>query len=1163
MASSRQTSSARKRTTTPQRSTAVKSTGANRTRTSSTSTRPRQTSGKRRKKKIKSVAFNEAALFAVLAVALILFLSNFGIAGKFGKFFAALQFGTFGLLAYLFPIALVFGTIIMLSKARNSGVLRVKFITGFVGALFFCAFMEMISGGYAKYEKFSEYYNFVAPVKKGGGIVGGAMCAFLTTAVGKVGAYIVIVMFIIITIVIISERSIIKGLTNGSKKVIKTAKYDIDEYREESEKKRAIRQEQKEIKEQQNKAKEQQRIKERQNEEREQRRRFDQKVSGVDLSIEIPRENRRTDILGSKTQEPANDVQGEAVPSSEVVAGADVRELFQSDKYSENIIEIEPQNAVNRSVSSVKSQRSRNNKNEEKEEIKNTNNSLYDGLFSRKQNEPEVTDYSAASRIIFESSVKPERAAKPFVETEPERVVKPSAISENIAKPTMSLENTAGVSALSESTVKPLVEDEPERVAKSSAIFESVSEISNEPERVIEPEQVSEISSEPESTVEPAVFSESASRISTEPERIEEPFAEVEPERVAEPFTISDSVSEISSEPKHIAEPSVIPERVSEISVEPEHTVDPYEQLQELPEDDSMEQWQRQEELAKKSALEDVRKEDAKKTPEDDDLIWYESEPSNLPAKEKNATSQSTVSKKNSEPEKTDEQVDAEISEELRQSEELNEEIKEKPYQFPPVELLHKGSSSNTTSPDELRETAMKLQRTLSNFGVRVTVADVSCGPAVTRYEIQPEQGVKVSKIVSLADDIKLNLAASDIRIEAPIPGKAAVGIEVPNKEISGVTLREIIESRQFAESESPIAFGVGKDIAGQVVVADIAKMPHVLIAGATGSGKSVCINTIIMSILYKAKPSEVKLIMVDPKVVELSIYNGIPHLMIPVVTDSKKAAGALNWAVAEMDDRYKKFAQAGVRDLKGYNAKVEKLKDVEMENKPVKLPQIVIIIDELADLMMIAKNEVEDAIVRLAQLARAAGIHLVIATQRPSVDVITGLIKANIPSRIAFAVSSGVDSRTILDMVGAEKLLGRGDMLFSPAGYPKPARVQGAFVSDDEVSDVVEFLKANCGDAGGYHDEIAQRINNPAFAESQAFGNDYDEYFADAGRYLIGKGKGSVSVLQRVYRIGFNRAARIMDQLEEAGVMGPEEGTKPRKVLMTMEEFEEFLKKL
>ena len=448
----------------------------------------------------------------------------------------------------------------------------------------------------------------------------------------------------------------------------------------------------------------------------------------------------------------------------------------------------------------------------------------------------------------------------------------------------------------------------------------------------------------------------------------------------------------------------------------------------------------------------------------------------------------------------------------------------------------------------------MKLQQTLANFGVKVTVTDVSCGPAVTRYEIQPEQGVKVSKIVSLADDIKLNLAAADIRIEAPIPGKAAVGIEVPNKENSGVMLGDLICSGEFKKHPSPIAFAAGKDIAGQIVMTDIAKMPHLLIAGATGSGKSVCINTIIMSILYRAKPDDVKLIMVDPKVVELSVYNGIPHLMIPVVTDPKKAAGALNWAVAEMTDRYQKFAAYGVRDLKGYNEKAEALPDAEGADKPVKLPQIVIIVDELADLMMVASNEVEDAIVRLAQLARAAGIHLIIATQRPSVNVITGLIKANVPSRIAFSVSSGVDSRTIIDMVGAEKLLGKGDMLFYPQGYQKPARVQGAFVSDEEVSAVVELLKE-------YNETVSGKLNNPAFEESQSFGGDRDQYFDEAGRFIIEKERASIGMLQRVYKIGFNRAARIMDQLCDAGVVGPEEGTKPRKVLMTLEEFEEYLR--
>ena len=491
------------------------------------------------------------------------------------------------------------------------------------------------------------------------------------------------------------------------------------------------------------------------------------------------------------------------------------------------------------------------------------------------------------------------------------------------------------------------------------------------------------------------------------------------------------------------------------------------------------------------------------------------------------------------------------------------EEKPKKAYKFPPLNLLTRGRASGGDSDAHLRETAMKLEQTLQNFNVNVTVTNVSCGPSVTRYELQPEQGVKVSKIVGLADDIKLNLAASDIRIEAPIPGKAAVGIEVPNKENTAVMLRDLLESTEFKTHPSKLAFAVGRDIAGKVVVADIAKMPHVLIAGATGSGKSVCINTLIMSILYKANPDEVKLIMIDPKVVELKVYNGIPHLLIPVVTDPKKAAGALNWAVAEMTRRYQLFAEYNVRDLKGYNAKVETIEDIEDEDKPQKLPQIVIVVDELADLMMVAPGEVEDAICRLAQLARACGIHLVVATQRPSVNVITGLIKANMPSRIAFAVSSGVDSRTIIDMNGAEKLLGKGDMLFYPAGYPKPARIQGSFVSDSEVQGVVDFL-VNQADGVTYNEEITKHINSAPAGNAPAFGgndaDDRDEYFIYAGKFVIESDKGSIGMLQRKFKIGFNRAARIMDQLCEAGVVGEEEGTKPRKVLMSMEEFEQYI---
>lgn len=482
-------------------------------------------------------------------------------------------------------------------------------------------------------------------------------------------------------------------------------------------------------------------------------------------------------------------------------------------------------------------------------------------------------------------------------------------------------------------------------------------------------------------------------------------------------------------------------------------------------------------------------------------------------------------------------------------------------YKTPPLDLLKRGKKTGGDSDSHLRATALKLEQTLQNFGVGVHVTNASCGPSVTRYELQPEQGVKVSKIVGLADDIKLNLAVADLRIEAPIPGKAAVGIEVPNEENTAVMLRDLLESKEFKSSSSPISFAVGKDIAGKVVVADIAKMPHLLVAGATGSGKSVCINTLIMSIIYKADPDSVKMILVDPKVVELSVYNGIPHLMIPVVTDPKKAAGALNWAVAEMDKRYKLFAEYNVRDLKGFNLKVES-GETGAEIKK-KLPQIIIIIDELADLMMVAPGEVEGAICRLAQLARAAGLHLILATQRPSVNVITGLIKANMPSRIAFSVSSGVDSRTIIDMNGAEKLLGKGDMLFYPSGYPKPVRVQGSFVSDREVQDVVDFL-VNNNSVADYSNELEEHINANIPSSGSSIPSegtdDRDTYFVEAGRLIIDKEKASIGMLQRMFKIGFNRAARIMDQLSEAGVVGPEEGTKPRKVLMTKEEFENYI---
>ena len=484
------------------------------------------------------------------------------------------------------------------------------------------------------------------------------------------------------------------------------------------------------------------------------------------------------------------------------------------------------------------------------------------------------------------------------------------------------------------------------------------------------------------------------------------------------------------------------------------------------------------------------------------------------------------------------------------------------PYQFPPINLLSlptKQESSGASDKD-LRETAMRLKDTLQSFNVEVEMGAVTCGPTVTRYEVLPAQGVRVNKITNLADDLKLSLAAPSIRIEAPIPGKSAVGIEVPNEKPSSVHFRELLEGEAFEKAKSPVAFAVGKDIGGKVIVTDIAKMPHLLIAGATGSGKSVCINTLIMSILYKSDPNEVKLIMIDPKVVELSCYNGIPHLYCPVVTDPKEAAASLNWAVREMMDRYNKFKELGVRNIAGYNEKIKSVENAEAAGY-THMPLLVIIVDEFADLMMVASKEVEDAVCRLAQLARAAGIHLILATQRPSVNVITGVIKANIPSRIAFSVSSAIDSRTILDKGGAEKLLGKGDMLFFPSGYSEPVRLQGAFVSDKEVSDVVAFL-CNNNETPVYNDKVTEIVDIPAGADSTSEDkkSDVDEYFEDAGRFVIDSGRAAAGQLQRKFSIGFNRAGRIIDQLNKAGVVGPAVGTKPRQVLMTMEQFEVYL---
>ena len=815
---------------------------------------------------------DEIILWGVLAISILLFISNFGIGGNIGNVVSSIFFGIFGLLAYIFPVFLVIATFFFASN-RGNRVATIKLVAMVIFVCFICMFIELLLNGAAAPGPLAVY-EYCYANKIGGGIIGGFLAWLIAPNFGLIGAYVINVVVLIICLVLITERSALRGVQKGGQKVYETAKVTNERHREMVE---ARREEQK-------------------------LRRIDKKVEGVAIDTRI-------------------------LPLNEKPASDEISELHIETHME--LPEIKEENRVS--------------------------------LKAGTPIEPEVQT-SELERILADSmrSMTPAQAA-------PVREVH----------------------------------------AYSATVTEPV-----------------------EAT--PVMAEESA--------------------------------------------PTRRKTRQSEAEIQ--------------------------------SGISDIEKE-------------IETKP---------------------------------------------EEVKK--HVFPPVSLLKQIAAKQGDSRQHLQDTAAKLQQTLKNFGVNVTITNVSCGPAVTRYELQPEMGVKVSKIVNLADDIKLNLAASDIRIEAPIPGKAAVGIEVPNKENVMVSFRELIESQEFKTNESKLAFCVGRDIGGKVVVTDIAKMPHLLIAGATGSGKSVCINTIIMSILYKADPKDVKLIMIDPKVVELSVYNGIPHLMIPVVTDPKKAAGALHWAVAEMTDRYNKFAEAGVRDLKGYNAKVESLKDVLGEDKPQKLPQIVIIVDELADLMMVASNDVEEAICRLAQLARACGIHLIIATQRPSVNVITGLIKANMPSRIAFAVTSGVDSRTILDMNGAEKLLGKGDMLFNPQGVPKPIRIQGAFVSDKEVLDVVSFLKEQNNGMVNYSAEIEAKMNSiengngtvaiDGRGDSTADGR--DAYFAEAARLIIDKEKGSIGMLQRYFKVGFNRAARIMDQLEEAGIVGPEEGTKPRRVLMSPEQFEQFV---
>ena len=1068
---------------------------------------------------------SEAAILGAFAVCVLLFLSNFHICGFLGNFFSQIMLGVFGCIGYLAPL-LLFAE--LLFYASNKGNIRAvyKMIAVEVLLIVLCGLAQLVfGGGYQEGQTILDIYESAGQSGLGGGVIGGILVMILHTAVGTIGAYVVLLVFMTISLVCITEKSFVSAVKKGSGKAYQYAKEDYSRRKEIHE--------------------------ERQAEKR--RLREEKRVEGVDLAAT---DLSRNPDFGGIAGGYMGVVDAEAVSESDDTKQEKTASCTYKDENAD--LKAETKNMQPDPADIFKGKITMGGR-----PLENTEASRED---KSAENRSEKNPADDVERVPFEEDSVPTGSHEDedvFISHGESAFNDQDIFPDEKKKETEAWERKPKVSVLSnipDIQVDESEEDDDEILASMRREAERRAEIfraenAKEKDRTASAENVdngtvvtgdkaaadSAGKADTESGVESehaaacgsdvdlegiSAFKESKERSVqdlTDDELLDtEPYVENEDYwiQAAEPGSRAYAAAHGGSTGFH--------ERAAEFH-DSEGENDQNSGIAERPIERHPSDERRQVVTASGKVIET----------DTEEIIQKKAEARKREAIER-------------------EEAGNEVLKEIKQT----EEKPKKPYVIPPLDLLKKGTPVAGQSEQEFKDTAIKLQQTLRNFGVGVTVTNISCGPTVTRYELHPEQGVKVSRILSLADDIKLNLAAADIRIEAPIPGKAAVGIEVPNKVNSMVYLRDLLESPEFKNHKSTLAFAVGKDIGGQVVVADLAKMPHLLIAGQTGSGKSVGINTMIMSLIYRSSPDDVKLIMIDPKVVELSVYNGIPHLLIPVVTDPKKAAGALNWAVAEMMDRYNKFASSNVRDLKGYNAKVQTIidsGDIPAEQIPKKLPQLVIIIDELADLMMVASNEVEDAICRLAQLARAAGIHLVIATQRPSVNVITGVIKANVPSRIAFSVASGVDSRTILDMNGAEKLLGNGDMLFYPSGYPKPLRVQGAFVSDGEVSNVTEFLKEQNEDTG-YNTEIEKKLTQSSFGGGSGGQNERDALFTDAGKFIIEKDKASIGMLQRMFKIGFNRAARIMDQLAEAGVVGEEEGTKPRKILMSMEEFEEFL---
>ncbi len=1018
---------------------------------SSKSARGRQSAGRRRTAQEEALGgrlLQEVLLIAAFALCVFLFLCNFGIMGSFGDILSNVQFGLFGLSAYIAPLLIFVAVIFYISNRGTPAAIR-KLASGIVLYILLSMLCELFAGRLSEMENYSliTLYQGAAENRNGGGAISGSFAYLSFHYLEMIGTVLLIIVLALICIVLLTERSLIGGAKKSSRflaEKVRTREARYEEFYEEDgqdleaagARREMLREEKRERMEQRRRELEERSLRKREEQEErsERRRREQEEKSRRKLEEQEARARRRQSQQEEKERE---------------------RRLLQEEKEDEKILRM---NKKSRGV-------------------------MMDTTLTARETTPQ--DQSDMHGIRVQDSVPEEPVYEEF--RQPHPIYRREAENDEVQEISYADFTPADVKEETEGS-RSAVHGISTNMGNMRGDMYEINAGAGDGYRDTHGISTSEEDMHSDMYEITADEEDNGSNTDTD-----DTYAAGEAGYEEDVYVPESEVRKPYYEDRHL---NLMPEPITEST-------------------------------PGRSPL----------TP------GPESEEENSEGTKKSAAGN--------------------VSIRLNEKGLPKKPLPAKKYVFPPVTLLHKAKNTGRgDSNKELKDTALHLQQTLQTFGVKVTVTEISQGPTVTRFEMQPEQGVKVSKIVGLADDIKLNLAATDIRIEAPIPGKAAVGIEVPNKENSTVAFRDLIESAEYQNFNSRLAFAVGKDIGGKVVVTDIAKMPHVLIAGATGSGKSVCINTIIMSILYKAHPEDVKLIMVDPKVVELSVYNGIPHLLLPVVTDPKKAAAALHWGVAEMTDRYNKFAEQGVRDLKGYNQKAEQLQKKGAADAPAKMPQIVIIVDELADLMMVAPGEVEESICRLAQLARAAGIHLVIATQRPSVDVITGLIKANMPSRIAFAVSSGVDSRTILDMVGAEKLLGKGDMLFYPQGYPKPARVQGAFISDDEVEDVVNFLKDQ-NIITQYSPDIEQQMKSVSAATGGGTSDTssaFDEYFVEAGRFIIEKDKASIGMLQRVFKIGFNRAARIMDQLCEAGVVGEEEGTKPRKVLMSPEQFESFV---